>query len=83
MCADINFPGAQLTVDKITELFGEGNAFAFKVNVAKEDEVKDLVDAAVEKYGKLNVMFNNAGIMHSADDNALNTEQSIWYAIKR
>jgi NAD(P)-dependent dehydrogenase (short-subunit alcohol dehydrogenase family) len=82
VCADINLQGAQVTVDMITELFGEGNAFAFKVNVAKEEEVKDLVDAAVEKYGKLNVMFNNAGIMHSADDNALNTEQSIWYALQ-
>jgi NAD(P)-dependent dehydrogenase (short-subunit alcohol dehydrogenase family) len=82
VCADINLEGAQVTVDKITELYGEGNACAFKANVAKEEEVKELVDAAVEKYGKLNVMFNNAGIMHPADDNALNTEQSIWYVLK-
>lgn len=24
-------------------------------------------------------MFNNAGIMHPEDDNALNTEERIWY----
>lgn len=28
--------------------------------------------------GKLNIMFNNAGIMHPQDDNALNTEERIW-----
>lgn len=28
-------------------------------------------------------MFNNAGIMHPEDDNALNTEDRVWYVIKR
>lgn len=28
--------------------------------------------------GRLDIMFNNAGIMHPEDDNALNTEQRIW-----
>lgn len=28
--------------------------------------------------GKLDIMFNNAGIMHPEDDNALNTEERIW-----
>ena len=29
--------------------------------------------------GKLSVLFNNAGIMHPADDNALTTPENIWY----
>jgi NAD(P)-dependent dehydrogenase (short-subunit alcohol dehydrogenase family) len=33
---------------------------------------------AEEKFGKLNIIFNNAGIMHSDDDNAMTTEESIW-----
>lgn len=28
--------------------------------------------------GKLNIIFNNAGIMHPADDNAETTEEKIW-----
>lgn len=28
-------------------------------------------------------MFNNAGIMHPEDDNALNTEERIWYVKTR
>jgi NAD(P)-dependent dehydrogenase (short-subunit alcohol dehydrogenase family) len=28
--------------------------------------------------GKLNVLFNNAGIMHSQDDDAISTDEKIW-----
>ena len=28
--------------------------------------------------GKLNIMFNNAGIMHPEDDSALTTDEHIW-----
>lgn len=30
------------------------------------------------KFGKLNILFNNAGIMHSNDDNAVTTTEEIW-----
>ncbi len=32
-------------------------------NVTKEEDIAALVDAAVEKFGKLDIMFNNAGIV--------------------
>jgi len=79
VCADLNLQAAEVTVGKIKDLVGkEGQAVAVKVDVAKESEVKNMVDVAVEKFGKLNIIFNNAGIMHPADDNALNTEEKIW-----
>ncbi len=37
-------------------------------------EVKNFVDLTEKTFGKVNVMFNNAGIMHSDDDNAMATE---------
>lgn len=37
-----------------------------------------MVEKAVDHFGKLDIMFNNAGIMHPEDDNALNTEDRIW-----
>jgi NAD(P)-dependent dehydrogenase (short-subunit alcohol dehydrogenase family) len=37
-----------------------------------------MVDAAEKTYGKLNVLFNNAGIMHSADDDAITTGEDVW-----
>jgi len=37
-----------------------------------------MVAAAESRYGRLDVMFNNAGIMHSDDDDAVSTEEKIW-----
>ena len=34
--------------------------------------------AAESTYGRLDVMFNNAGIMHSGDDDAVSTEEDVW-----
>jgi NAD(P)-dependent dehydrogenase (short-subunit alcohol dehydrogenase family) len=37
-----------------------------------------MVQAAEEGFGKLHVLFNNAGIMLGQDDDAVNTEEAIW-----
>jgi NAD(P)-dependent dehydrogenase (short-subunit alcohol dehydrogenase family) len=37
-----------------------------------------MIAAAEEQFGKLNILFNNAGIMHSQDDDAISTEEKIW-----
>ena len=39
-----------------------GTACAFTVDVAKQDEVQALVQFAIETYGTLDIMVNNAGI---------------------
>ncbi|HJM99502.1 MAG TPA: glucose 1-dehydrogenase [Acidimicrobiales bacterium] len=48
----------------IAEEFGE-NATAFALDVADEKQVEECVNFAVDTYGKLDVMFNNAGILGS------------------
>jgi NAD(P)-dependent dehydrogenase (short-subunit alcohol dehydrogenase family) len=37
-----------------------------------------MVQAAEDSFGKLNVIFNNAGISHARDDDAVNTEEDVW-----
>jgi NAD(P)-dependent dehydrogenase (short-subunit alcohol dehydrogenase family) len=59
--SDINLEAAQATVAQI-EAAG-GTATALVANVAKEDDVQRLIDTAVQTYGTLNILVNNAGIM--------------------
>ena len=50
--------------EKTVELIQEegGTACYFTVNVAKQEEMQQLVAFAIEKYGTLDIMVNNAGI---------------------
>ena len=55
-------------VDRIKSLADEltsrgGKALAVATDVTRYDQVKRLVGAAVQKYGRIDVMINNAGLM--------------------
>jgi NADP-dependent 3-hydroxy acid dehydrogenase YdfG len=41
----------------------DGEAIAVTTDVADREQVKALVDAAVQGYGRVDVMINNAGVM--------------------
>lgn len=58
--ADINEEAAQKTVDKIKTLGSE--ASAVKCDVSSANDVEAAINFVVEKYGRLDAAFNNAGI---------------------
>jgi NAD(P)-dependent dehydrogenase (short-subunit alcohol dehydrogenase family) len=62
LAADISQEGGSETVELITQKFGKDRAAFMKVDVSSESAVKMMIDSAVEKFGKLDVIFNNAGI---------------------
>ena len=43
------------------------NSFFFKTDVSKVDDVKGLIDFAIEKFGRIDIMVNNAGIGPTGD----------------
>ena len=60
MVADINPEGGQETVKKIKAAGGE--ATFVKVDVTDSADVKHMVDETIKAYGKLDILFNNAGV---------------------
>ena len=60
--ADINDNAGRTVADQIG---AEGCRAAFvHADVTKRDEVKAMIDAAVEQFGKLDILVNNAGYSH-------------------
>ncbi len=56
----------------------DGKATAFRADVTKAEDCRAMIDFAESEYGKLHVLFNNAGIMHADDDEATNTTEDVW-----
>lgn len=59
--ADLNLEGAEEVVKGIIE--NGGVAKAVQVNVAKQEDIDNMIDTAVNEYGTLDILVNNAGIM--------------------
>lgn len=60
MCADVNGDGAEAVARTIADTGGE--AASIRADVVVEDEVKEMVSATVARWGRLDVLYNNAGI---------------------
>ena len=50
----------------------------FAADVAKADACAGMIRHAEETFGKLDVLFNNAGVMLSEDGDAVSTDEEIW-----
>ena len=64
------------TVDMITSAGGQ--ATFVKADVSTEADAKAMVDHAVATYGRLDVLYNNAGVMPEADHSVTDTAVDIW-----
>jgi NAD(P)-dependent dehydrogenase (short-subunit alcohol dehydrogenase family) len=60
--ADINAEELQEVVDGINRAGGE--AVAIRTDISKADDARKMVEETLAKFGRLNVLFNNAGIEH-------------------
>jgi NAD(P)-dependent dehydrogenase (short-subunit alcohol dehydrogenase family) len=51
-------------------------------DVADEDQVRDLFDGVADRYGRVDVAFNNAGISPPEDDSILTTGIEAWRRVQ-
>lgn len=59
--ADLNIDGAKTVVEGIRN--NGGTAIAVQANVAKLEDIENMIDTAVKEFDSLDILVNNAGIM--------------------
>jgi len=60
LVVDRLLPQAERTVEMIVEEGGRG--FAFEADVTKADQCRSMVEAALERFGRLDILDNNVGV---------------------
>jgi NAD(P)-dependent dehydrogenase (short-subunit alcohol dehydrogenase family) len=73
---DMSDESGRETADMIEQ--AGGWATYVHADVSRAADCERMIAECESELGRLDVLFNNAGIMHSADDDALATEEAIW-----
>ncbi|MCA9189478.1 MAG: SDR family NAD(P)-dependent oxidoreductase, partial [Planctomycetales bacterium] len=76
VAVDVNDRGGQETVEMVRQQ--GGRAVYVHADVSVASDCQKMVEEAEAAFGKLNILFNNAGIMDSRDDDVVSTEEEVW-----
>ena len=77
--ADIDEKGGAKTLEMCKEVSKNLKAYFFKTDMRSPQGIKSLFEKTAQEFNsKLHVLVNNAGIMHSDDDNAVTTDEKVW-----
>ena len=60
-----------------------GQASFVHADVSQSQDARAMVEHAEKTYGRLNVIFNNAGIFPAADNSVVDTEEEVWDLVMR
>jgi NAD(P)-dependent dehydrogenase (short-subunit alcohol dehydrogenase family) len=60
----------------------EVGEFALQVDLTDEQAVRDMYQQAWDRFGRIDVLFNNAGISPTDDDSILITEYDAWQRVQ-
>ena len=77
--ADVTEPAARSVVDDVTA--AGGKAIAVVADVSKEADAKAMVERALATYGRVDCLYNNAGVMPEADHSVTDTDVATWDAV--
>ena len=80
--------GSKVVVAEFNEAAGEetvglvqaagGEATFVRADVSREDDARAMVEHAISTYGRLDCLYNNAGIMPEADHSVIDTDVATW-----
>jgi NAD(P)-dependent dehydrogenase (short-subunit alcohol dehydrogenase family) len=76
VAVDIDEATAVETAAQVADQGGE--AIAVRSDIARAADCEQMVRRAEEAYGRLDVLFNNAGISHLDDGDAIDTDEEVW-----
>jgi 3-oxoacyl-[acyl-carrier protein] reductase len=77
VAADVSLEGCQELVDELAKQGTEG--LAVQCNVTSSEDIDRLVDAALEKFGRIDILINNAGI--TRDGMLMRMKDEDWDAV--
>jgi NAD(P)-dependent dehydrogenase (short-subunit alcohol dehydrogenase family) len=58
-----------------------GEATHIRVDVSSDDDARRMVDHAMSTYGRVDCLYNNAGVMPEADHSVIDTDVATWDAV--
>jgi NAD(P)-dependent dehydrogenase (short-subunit alcohol dehydrogenase family) len=76
------FAGEGATVVGVDLAEGSPGDLTFQADVSSEDDVKGVYDGTREAFGRIDVLFNNAGINPTDDTSALDTTLEAWQRVQ-
>jgi NAD(P)-dependent dehydrogenase (short-subunit alcohol dehydrogenase family) len=59
----------------------DGKALFIQTDVTQHDQVRHMVQATLDNFGKLDVLYNNAGIRHPRDAGSVKLEPEVWHEV--
>jgi NAD(P)-dependent dehydrogenase (short-subunit alcohol dehydrogenase family) len=78
LIADLDDKNGKELAEKLNENRKSNFAQFYRADMTKKESIENMFNEHMKRFGKLNVLFNNAGVMHSNDDGAVNTDEDVW-----
>jgi len=76
MAVDIDDEGGRETVAAVEA--ENGRASFFQADISRDDDCRQMIQRTEELFGRLDVLFNNAGVMLDADGDTQTTDEATW-----
>ncbi len=76
VAVDVDGAAADRTADQVIR--DGGQCIAQRADISQDADCCAMITAAEAAYGRLDVLFNNAGISHIDDGDAVDTDEAVW-----